>query len=119
MRVALADEVMQRIEDATTISRLDIVFKLCKEPDFQLLHFINTRGPIHHHLVKDKEIDHFTITRLKARGLIVPTEVNKDYYKYDLSSLGRELVNKWEKAEPVKAKLNPLLEQTSKKKMTL
>lgn len=96
-RMELADEVMQRIEDSITTSNLGLALKMCKPEDFQILKLIDERGPVHHHVFDDYDkTAKLTIVKLKARGLIVPTPQGRGYYKYDLTPLGKDVLDKLE-----------------------
>ena len=87
----LADEVFQRIEDATIVTQIDIALKMCKKIDLGIMRLIDERGPVHHRqepLLQFSKKDKLSIVRLKARGLVIPVHQGKGYYKYDLTPLG-------------------------------
>jgi hypothetical protein len=95
MRQALCDEVMQVIEDTISSTSISTVLKLVKPEDVEILQLIDLKGPLHQHSLDDygpqaKQ----AITRLKARGLVVPTMMGKGYYKMDLSPLGQTVLEK-------------------------
>jgi ABC-type lipoprotein export system ATPase subunit/GNAT superfamily N-acetyltransferase len=94
MRMELADEVMQRIEDSIAINHTESVLKVCKPIDFELLKLIDQRGPVCYDRIDDvgKE-GRLALVRLKARGLVIPIQVQGNYYKYDLTALGRNVLN--------------------------
>ena len=97
MRMELAEEVIQRIEDSITTTHIGTVLKLCKPLDFEILGVIDSRGAIHQHVIEDygKEGKQ-SVLRLKSRGLIVPVrqETQNPYYKYDLTPLGKDVLAK-------------------------
>lgn len=95
VRMELADEVLQRIEDAISTTHLGTILKLCKQEDFNVLKLIDDIGPIHHE--QAKELNKRVIVRLKSRGLIVPVHQGKGYYKYDLTSLGKDALEAQER----------------------
>jgi len=103
-RMELADEVFQRIEDSLTTTHLGTVLKLCKPIDFELLKLIDERGQIHQHVVEQygKE-GKSAVLRLKSRSLIVPArQGDSTYYKYDLTPLGKEALEKYVEANSSK-----------------
>ncbi len=100
MRMELADEVMQRIKDSIAVNQAANIVKMCKPIDFKFLNMIDQRGPVHYHRIEDYgKKGKLALVRLKARGLVVPVHRGSGYYKYDLTSLGREVLE-IHKAEP-------------------
>ena len=95
-RMELADEVFQRIEDSITTTHIGTALKLCKPIDFELLKLIDDRGQIHQHIVEAYGREgKRSVLRLKSRGLIVPArQGDSTYYKYDLTALGKEALEK-------------------------
>lgn len=94
VRMGLADEVLQNIEDAISMSQVGWVLKLSKPSDFRLLQLIVDRGPILYRHISDigKEWRK-TLIRCKARKLIVPVAQSKGYYRYDITPLGVDVLN--------------------------
>ena len=93
MRMSLADEVIQRIEDAMADSEVEYILKRIKPFDVQILDMIVERGPVYRSRITDElgEKASETLVRLKARNLVVPLKKTKDYYVYDLTNLGLEV----------------------------
>jgi hypothetical protein len=100
VRQELADEVFQKIEDAISTSGLENVLKLCKPLDWQIMQTIVDKGPIYYKELTDLGAStREAIVRLKARQLIVPVQQSKNYYKYDLTRLGIDVLDAHKKAE--------------------
>jgi hypothetical protein len=71
------------------------------------------RGPIHHHIIEDFDQERRTaIVRLKSRGLIVPLDQGGGYYKYDLTPLGKDALQKHR--ETVALVVDKMISQDSK-----
>lgn len=95
MRQSLCDEILVAVNDTLTSTNIQTVMKLCKPEDLTVLKEIDMRGPLHQHSLDDWGAQgKLTLTRLKARGLVVPTPQGKGYYKMDLSPLGRNVLDK-------------------------
>jgi ABC-type lipoprotein export system ATPase subunit/GNAT superfamily N-acetyltransferase len=105
IRMELAEEVMQRIEDSMAINHTEAMLKVCKTIDFELMKLIDQRGPICYDRIDDvgKE-GRQALVRLKARGLAIPIQIQGNYYKYDLTALGRNVLS---------LHLNPALQHAS------
>lgn len=105
MRLALVDEMKQRIQDAIAESRTDQILKRLLDSDIKLLETIQVRGPTYYDkLCEEVGVDSKdALTRCKARALIVPLRRESGYYKYDLTDLGYEILEalKKEKASSV------------------
>jgi len=91
-RMDLADEVIQRIKDAITESQSVLVFKRCKPIDFTILELLDQRGLIPYSTLAVSKENKMALIRLKSRGLVVPLHQGKRYYKYDITQLGREVL---------------------------
>lgn len=94
MRMALADEVMQVVEDSLVETHMGQLLKRVQPLDLTLLGLIQSRGVVR---VRDiqKEISDaakLAVTRCKARGLIIPVRLGPNYNKYDITDLGAELL---------------------------
>jgi len=94
MRQALADEVLVAIEDVIAETEVDTVLKRLQTSDVTFMKRILERGPISEYLLrKDMGSEgRLIVTRLKARNLVIPVEVSKDNYSYDLTDLGLEVL---------------------------
>jgi len=98
MRMALVDEVEQRIRDAIAETQTEYILKRIEPIDIKLLELIQASGPVYM-----KKIEHDVgpdarqiLTRCKARNLVVPIRVHEDslhYYKYDLTDLGIQILS--------------------------
>ena len=71
MRQDLTKEVFVRIQDAITIDQLDIVLKMIKPSDIQLLELIDQNGPLVYRKAQEelKSLYKQTFIRCKARNL--------------------------------------------------
>jgi hypothetical protein len=95
VRQELCDEKLQRIEDATVMSQLDFALRMSKPIDIDILKLIDTHGPVDHDSLKPLGQDwKQAVVRLKARSLVVPVQMSKNYYRYDLSPLGKSVLDK-------------------------
>jgi len=98
LRMDLADEVMQVIEDSLVETHMDGLVKRVQPIDLDLLRLIKERGIIHGKVIDTPEMKQALI-RSKARGLISPVRVKGQYYKYDITDLGLELLARKEQLE--------------------
>lgn len=98
LRMSLADEVLQVVEDSLVDTHMDSLMKRVQATDLELLKLIRDRGMIHGHIVESESLKS-SLTRCKARGLVIPVRVKGKYYKYDISDLGMELLNRKEQPE--------------------
>jgi len=94
LRLGLVDEVIQSMQDVMVDDSLDRVMKRMEPIDYNLLKLIKASGPIHHHKLTDEfgVKGRQAMVRCKARGLITPIRMTEGYYKYDLTSLGFDLL---------------------------
>jgi ABC-type lipoprotein export system ATPase subunit len=94
MRMELADEVIQRIEDSLAMNHTESLLNICKPIDFELMRLMDQRGPICYDRIDDvgKE-GRFALVRLKSRELVIAIQMQNGYYKYDLTPLGRNVLN--------------------------
>ena len=97
LRMDLADEVLQVIEDSLVDTHLDTLMKRGQPVDLDLLKLIQERGLIHGKTLTTPEMKSALI-RCKARGLVSPVRVKGQYYKYDITDLGLTLLE--EKKKP-------------------
>jgi hypothetical protein len=90
MRCGLADEVLVSISDTMVATELDKILKRLLPVDVELMNLIFTKGLLHTKTVYSElgNAGKEAVVRLKARGLVVPRRMGKDYYKYDLSDFG-------------------------------
>jgi len=101
MRQSLADEALVSIMDTIVETETDIVIKRLVPVDYKFMQLILERGPLSEYILK-KEFGsegRTIVTRLKARSVIVPKEVSKDNYSYDLTDLGLEILRTRETKE--------------------
>lgn len=113
MRMQLADEVLQAVEDSLVETHMPTLMKRTGPLDFDLLALIKARGDMKKRdLVNTLGPDtRNAIIRCKSRGLLVPVRKGPNYYRYDLTSLALELLKTKDKAreEAIKAKETPAL----------
>jgi len=117
MRMALVDEVEQRIRDAISETQTEYILKRITPKDIQLLELIQSRGPTKSEMVK-KEIGADTkeiLVRCKARNLVVPIRMSDHYYKYDLTALGYSILESLDKRDtPASSLLKKQTKEQSK-----
>jgi hypothetical protein len=94
LRMDLTDQAFVRLEDAMANDTVDQLLKILKPSDIQLIRLIDSNGPIRYDTAKDKlgEDYKLTLTRCKARSLVIPTNLGNNNYKLDLSSIGRDIL---------------------------
>lgn len=97
LRMDLADEVLQVVEDSLVDTHMDTLVKRVKPVDLDLLRLIQQRGLIHGKTIATPEMKEALI-RCKARGLVSPVRIKGQYYKYDITDLGLTLLE--EKKKP-------------------
>jgi hypothetical protein len=102
MRMQLTKEVFVRINDALSLDNLETQFKLLKSDDATLLRAIDNKGALALETIKGilgedkaKEI----ITRCKSRNLIVSISCPGGNQKYDLTQLGKDVLDKKDDVE--------------------
>lgn len=93
LRMDLADEVLQVVEDSLVVTHMDSLVKRVQPDDLGLIRLIRERGPIHSKVVDTLNMKRALI-RCKARGLVVPVRVKGKYYKYDITDLSLELLQR-------------------------
>lgn len=99
MRMGLADEVLQAVEDSLVETHMDMLIKRVQPIDLTLLKLIRGKGRVHSKTI-DQELGleaKLALTRCKSRGLVVPIRVGSHYYKYDITELGLELLKEGDK----------------------
>ena len=96
MRKDLTRQVFVRIKDALAFDSLDYLLKILKDPDYKLLRLIDRKGPVYYETAQTELGEDYkdTLTRCKARSLVIPIRGEGNYYKLDLSSLGRDVLTK-------------------------
>jgi hypothetical protein len=101
MRKDLTRQVFVRIKDALAMDSLEYLMKTLKKPDLKLLRLIDRLGPVTHDKVKEEIGDEGeaadTITRCKARSIIIAKKVGDNYYRLELGSLGRDIIERLNK----------------------
>jgi len=95
MRRELTKEAFVRISDAFSCDFLDQTLRMIKPSDIDLLRLIDSHGPIKHDIAREQLGEEYklTVTRCKARSLIIPTKIAEHQYRYDLSSLGKDVLD--------------------------
>jgi len=94
MRMALADEVLQSVEDSLVETHMGSLVQRVQPIDLTLLRLVQTKGCLHGRDVEKElgEEGKLAVVRCKSRGLLVPIRMAEHYYKYDLTSLGIDLL---------------------------
>ena len=92
-RMSLADEVIQRIDDAMAETEVEYILKRMHPFDVQILDLIRKRGPVNTVKIREEFGDDAkkAVIRLKARNLIVPLKKTSGHYAYDVTDLGLEV----------------------------
>ena len=103
MRLSLVDEAFVNIQDQMSEDTMGGLMKRIQPIDLDLLRMIRKLGAIQHKKVTGSfgELGKISLTRCKARGLIVPQRKSSAYYVYDITDLGLELLKTCE-SEPSK-----------------
>jgi hypothetical protein len=99
MRHELVQEAFVRIKDAMAADQLETTLRLIKPVDIDFLRLIDTRGPIRHDTAKDELGDEkykMSLTRCKARSLIISTCQGGTVYKLDMTSLGKDVLDEYD-----------------------
>jgi len=101
MRMSLVDEVFVAMQDQMSEDTVSGIIKRMEPIDYNLLQFIKTVGPIHHHKLKDEFGDKGkqALVRCKARGLIVPRRKSRAYYVYDLTDVALDVLKTCESSK--------------------
>lgn len=95
MRMSLADEVLQSVEDTMVDTHMDTLVKRVQPTDIELLTLIKNKGMVYGQIIDEALGPHsrLTLTRCKSRGLVIPIRIKGQYYKYDITELGLELLD--------------------------
>jgi hypothetical protein len=77
------------------------VLKVIKDTDLNLLKLIVDRGPVKYDIAKEElgEDYKLTLTRCRARSLVIPTHMEGTAYKLDISPFGKDVLDAWNKRE--------------------
>lgn len=96
LRKDLTKQVFIRIKDALSMDSIDNLMKILKPNDFKLLRLIDRKGPVYYEAIEKELGENYrdVVTKCKARSLVIPTRINQDYWKLDLSSLGHDVLTK-------------------------
>ncbi len=87
MRQELVDEVFVRIKDAMSTDNIDMMLRLMRPEDENLLRLIDQKGKIR----SSPELKD-VITRCKSRSLIISTKRTGNNPLYDLTQLGKDVL---------------------------
>lgn len=101
LRRDLTKQVFVRLKDALSMDTVDQMLKILKPADIQLLRLIDQKGPVKYDTAKDQlgEVYKDTLTRCKARSLVIPTNLGNNNYKLDLSSIGYDILTALDKGK--------------------
>ena len=94
VRTSLVDEVFENIEDQMVDDSLPRILARIDAVDIHLLSFILQVGPVYD-IKLEKELGkkyRRAMTRCKARSLITPIRKSDNYYHYDITDLGLEVL---------------------------
>jgi hypothetical protein len=99
MRQDLNKQAFIRLKDAMALDSVDSIIKILDASDIQLLSLIKQKGPVKYNIAKDALGEKYadTLTRCKARSLVIPTNIGSNHYKLDLSSIGIDVLKALEK----------------------
>lgn len=94
LRRDLTKQVFVRLKDALSMDTVDQLLKILKPIDISLLRLIESKGPVKYDTAKDELGEQYkeTLTRCKARSLVIPTNLGNNNYKLDLSSIGFDIL---------------------------
>lgn len=94
MRKDLNRQAFIRLKDALSMDTVDMMLKILKPADIMLLRLIENKGPVKYDTAKDSLGEQYkdTLTRCKARSLVIPTNLGNNNYKIDLSSIGLDVL---------------------------
>jgi len=110
MRMSLVHEAKQRIKDAmASDSQMESLLKRLQPLDIQLLELIQAKGLVNIDAIK-KELGEDTkevLVRCKARCLVIPLNQGNNYYKYDLTDLGYDVLDAIKKRASAAIRLSP------------
>lgn len=101
MRMQLTKEVFVRINDALSLDNLETQFKLLKNEDATLLRLLDSKGALTMEALETVlgEQTKTIITKCKSRNLIVSVSCPGGHYKYDLTQLGKDVLDKKDEAD--------------------
>jgi hypothetical protein len=90
----LTKQVFVRLKDALSQDTVSQLLKIITPPDIKLLRLIQRKGPAHHKMVQTELGEDYkdTVTRCKARSLVIPIDYGKENYKLELSSIGIDIL---------------------------
>lgn len=90
LRRDLTKQVFVRLKDALAMDTLDQLLKILKPADIMLLRLIDQKGPVKYDTAKEVLGEKYkdTLTKCKARSLVIPTNLGNNNYKLELSSIG-------------------------------
>jgi len=116
MRCQLAEEVLFSINETIAVEQVETIMKRMDKTDINLLKILLERGPSKFTVLKEEMGEEYRIAviRMKARGLIVPKRVGKNYYKYDITDLGMSIVDALREDNRLPTKEQELLPMISK-----
>lgn len=97
LRQSLADEIMVAIEDTMAETEISSVKKRLLPEDLEFMRLIESNSPVSFYIA-NKASDKQVLTRLKARGLIIPLKSSQDStnYVYDLTAFGIDLLKSYQ-----------------------
>lgn len=101
MRQDLNQQAFVRLKDALAIDTVEMLLKILKPEDIMLLRLIQKLGPTKYDKAKEELGEQYkdTLTRCKARSLIIPTKLHNNNYKLDLSSIGFDVLAALDKTD--------------------
>jgi len=97
MRVQLAKEALFNIKETISMNEVDIVLKRIQKSDKLLIHGIYNKGAMSKtKLQKELKIENVddTLMRCKAKGLVLSERVTRGNYRYNLTTLGYDVLDK-------------------------
>jgi len=115
MRQALADEVLIAIEDVIADTEVPHALKKLQPTDVNLLRLIERFGEISRYRLEEEMGSSYkeAVIRLKARNLIVPKEVSSKHYSYDMTDLGLEVLNAYNREKQTLKVVDQIEEATT------
>ena len=100
-RKDLTKQVFVRLKDALSLDTVAQMLKILVPADILLLRTIQKKGPLSYETAKAILGEDYkdTVTKCKARSLVIPTSVGTHHYTFDLSSIGLDILKELDKGK--------------------
>jgi hypothetical protein len=100
-RKDLTKQVFVRLKDALSLDTVAQMLKILVPADILLLRTIQKKGPLSYEGAKAILGEDYkdTITKCKARSLVIPNSVGTHHYIFDISSIGLDILKELDKGK--------------------